>query len=223
MSTNEILKQRDGNSRRHASILNGGFQEYAKIFFQAEKLGLPMTLHCLPLAYLFHDGQKRKTGEPYVTHPLRVACLLLDAGIREDVILASAFYDVLEDCSEWVSAATLESTYRVDREVVEVVNILTKRKVLTTDEYYSGISCSPRAALVKIADRIHNLNTMKNAFSEAKMWEYIEETEEFVIPLCNQVCCQHPEYMFIAWLLKKQIQAIVRSSERVLGKLPPRW
>jgi GTP pyrophosphokinase len=182
---------------------------------QSASRGLSNTSDSVSVALVLHDGQTRRNGDPFVSHPIRVARLLFSSGVRDDVILAgSLLHDVLEECSDCVTASDLEITYRVDRSVVEIVETLTKHKGLSTSEYYAGIASSPEAAVVKIADRCHNLATMTNAFSPQKMAEYIAETQLFVFPLCNHAIRNCPEHASIIRVFKQRMEDIVCAVER---------
>ncbi len=136
------------------------------------------------IAELLHAGQKRKTGEPFVTHPMATAWLLAQSGIRDETLLAAALlHDTQEDASDRVDSLSLRETYGVEPETVAVVELLTKRKDLPEAEYWRRIARSPEAIVVKLADRLHNLLTLEHAFPREKVLRKLAETRERVFAL----------------------------------------
>jgi (p)ppGpp synthase/HD superfamily hydrolase len=183
----------------------------------AERSGLHETLKAARLAFAFHRGQFRKTGEPFVSHPIAVATALLQCGFMDDtVIAASLLHDVLEDCPDRVTPATLISRHGVLPEVVDTIDTLTKRKGQSPDDYYARINQSPRAALIKLADRWHNVATMDGAFSPEKMAKYIQETEQHVLPLCNITPFASSQYRQPMRALRHRLLAQLASVKRLL-------
>jgi (p)ppGpp synthase/HD superfamily hydrolase len=147
----------------------------------------PNTQKAIPLAARCHRDQHRKTGAPYIIHPIMVASQLLLCGVRSDTTLASAFlHDVLEDCPRLVSAETLRHVHLLDAGVVEAVKALSKHPGQAEREYYEQIGCSRHAILVKLADRWHNISTMDGVFSAERKAAYIAEAFEFILPLRDE-------------------------------------
>ncbi len=100
-----------------------------------------------------HTGQKRKNGDPYITHPLRIAERLKKEGYSDETVYAGLFHDLLEDTD-----ATEEEIKALSNEqVLEAVKLLTKRKDLKEKDYIENILKNPIAKAVKNADRIDNL------------------------------------------------------------------
>ena len=171
---------------------------YAMIFsYLAARRHLPTSFVRLPvvrdsqailrataLAHAFHAGQRRKTGEPYASHPLATAWLLVFAGVtNEDVLSAALLHDVLEDCSHLADPATLLEQYAVTPLTVTLVMALTKRKGGDDPAYWRAIAQDPRAIVVKLADRLHNILTLENAFPLDKQQMKILETKTSVLSL----------------------------------------
>ena len=141
-----------------------------------------------------HENDMRKTGEPYITHPTRVASFLISLGITdESTLIAAMLHDVIEDCD--VTAQGLIKINGVPEEAVKAVEALSKESGKSTQTYYRDISNAGIAAmLVKISDRCHNVSTMVGAFSVGKMGEYLDETVTYVLPMCSFVRRFYPEY-----------------------------
>ena len=129
-----------------------------------------------------HAGQFRKGGKPYVTHPIAVAEWLAERGYSEAYILTGLFHDLLEDTS-----ATEEEILALGgEEVLVAVKLLTKKKGYKMEEYLGEILKNPIAKAVKIADRIHNLQSLVEA-DEAFKARYLAETEEWYAPISEEI------------------------------------
>lgn len=168
---------------------------------------LPQTLRALSCARIMHAGQQRRSGEPYISHPLTVAITAASFGIRDDELLAAALlHDVSEDCG--VSAEALP----VSQPVRELVQRLSYRKdSQSLEQYYAAIAASPAAAFVKILDRCHNVSTMAGAFTPEKMSSYLEETETYVMPLFEGVKAERPELADALFLLKYHLESVMQA------------
>jgi len=140
-----------------------------------------------------HAGQTRKTGEPYITHPVSVACILARLHLDLPTLLAALLHDVVED-TEVDSAAITE---RFGKQVADLVDGLTKldkvelqtaaqaqaenfRKMLL------AMSQDVRVILVKLADRLHNMQTM-DAMRPEKQKRIARETVDIYAPIANRL------------------------------------
>lgn len=173
---------------------------------------MPETIRMLNYARAKHSTQTRKTGEPYISHPLTMACHAISMGIRDDIIIAGCLaHDICEDCGVAIEDLPGSDDLR------KVVGLLTKNSTMTTREYYDGIATDIRAIFVKLIDRCHNVSSMAGVFSEAKLKEYIEETRDYVIPLIRKAKDEYPEYSGILFILKYHIQSITDAIELTLS------
>lgn len=124
----------------------------------ASGAGMKETLKALSFAREKHTGQRRKSGEPYIVHPLMMACNAVSIGIRDDTVIATILlHDVCEDCG--VSLAELPVSDRVKR----AVDLMTFRvmegetKEIAKNRYYNLLLGCREAALTKLIDRCHNV------------------------------------------------------------------
>ena len=117
-------------------------------------------------AFEHHFGQKRLTGEDYISHPLNVANILVDIKADSTTICAALLHDVLEDCN--VTKEELEEKF--GSEITFIVDGVTKinRLNFTGDnesvianhrKILVGLSEDVRVIIVKLADRLHNMRT----------------------------------------------------------------
>ena len=149
-----------------------------------------------------HSGQFRKSGEPYILHPICVAEILEKLNFDTDVISAAILHDVIEDCE--VSHNQLEKEFNSQiAEIVEAVTAITNEtykpdfenlysnpqdflKLAIEDKTYQKLISMGKsnkfAFYIKFADRIHNLSTI-SVFARHKILAKIEETEKWIIPI----------------------------------------
>lgn len=121
-----------------------------------------------------HKGQKRIGGDDYITHPIAVSEIVRGKGFNENYQIAALFHDLLEDTD-----ATEEEILKYgNKEILEAVNLLTKKKGYNMAEYVSNIKNNPISFQVKAADRLHNLICAVATDEEFKR-KYILETVDW--------------------------------------------
>lgn len=185
---------------------------------------LQQVLVSLPVARKLHDGQYRKDGDPYLCHPLKVCTTLISYGVDDDITLSAALlHDILEDCQEKLPAGgdELVEQYRLDGEVLEIIRLLTKEPGLNDQElgrYFKKIEGNPKAALIKLSDRLHNSSTLYT-FSNEKMHKYLRETQMFLIPMASYCKKYYPEFTNAFGILKRNIEALNVSMKMMLEKI----
>jgi len=170
----------------------------------ADEHNLRATINALPFAREKHEGQMRKGPEgvklPYISHPLTMVCHAIAMGLYDDDLLAALLlHDVVEDCG--VSAASLP----VNRSVQNAVLLVTRQDGERKAKYYQQIGENPIAVMVKLIDRCHNVSQMSLAFSREKLWKYIHETEEYILPMLEEAKEKWPEYTNQYFLLEYHI------------------
>ena len=141
-----------------------------------------------------HKNQKRKTGDPFVIHPLAVANILSDLKLDSATIVTGLLHDTIEDTS-----ATYELVLKeFGKEVADLVDGVTKisaleNKVVDNSKAENfrklilATSKDIRVLLVKIADRLHNMRTIKAFKSEEKKQKIAKETMEIYAPLADRM------------------------------------
>lgn len=172
-------------------------------------MGLNNALKALNLAEKLHAGVNRKSGEPYISHPCRIANALISLGINdEEIICAVLLHDVLED----TDIKEYELGLIFGDEILNLIKLVTKCKGISNTKYYEEIKKNYKASIVKIADRCHNVATM-NYFTVEKIELYIAETEGSIIPLCSRVSDEHPEYSNQVYYMKYHIESILEMAK----------
>ncbi len=120
-----------------------------------------------------HRGQYRKGGAAYITHPKRVVELLEEKGVKdEEILIAGLFHDLLED----TDAKEEEIVFYGSKQVLKIVKLLTKEKNYNMDSYIENIQGDEDARLVKLADRIANL---EDSLILGK--DYLEFLESYIL------------------------------------------
>ncbi len=123
-----------------------------------------------------HNGQFRKGGEPYITHPIAVAEMMREKSFGIDYQITGLFHDLLED----TDASESEIEALGGEKVLEAVKLLTKHKGYVMSEYVSAIKANPIAFAVKGADRLHNLQSAVVASEDFKR-RYILESIDWYL------------------------------------------
>ena len=190
---------------------------YTYIKGYATGAAMKETLKALSFARAKHAGQLRKDGQPYIVHPLTMACNALGMGIKDDTVVATILlHDVCEDCG--VSVAELPMSQPVKRgvELMTFQIMDGESKEIAKNRYYNMLLQSREATLTKLIDRCHNVSSMAGTFSVAKLKAYIEETRHYVLPLLKKAKSVYPEDADILFLLKYHIVSVVDSIDATI-------
>lgn len=154
--------------------------------------------HAIDYATKMHEGQFRKSGEPYIIHPLQVAGFLIEWGMDMDTVIAGVLHDTVEDTS-----ATLEQIETLfGRDVAFLVDGVTKvsqaRAGMRNLESYLpqtkdnltklliAVGQDIRVIIIKLADRLHNMQTLQHK-SKEKQKKIARETIEVFAPLADRL------------------------------------
>jgi guanosine-3',5'-bis(diphosphate) 3'-pyrophosphohydrolase len=154
-------------------------------------------LELVKQAYIFardaHEGQKRSSGDPYITHPVAVARILSEIHLDHQTIMAALMHDVIED-TEVTQEELAEKFGTSVAELVEGVSKLTKIKFSTRAEAQAenfrkmmmAMVKDIRVIMIKLADRLHNMRTLGSLNNE-KRRRIANETLEIYSPIANRL------------------------------------
>ncbi|MGQ0286525.1 RelA/SpoT family protein [Pasteurellaceae bacterium 22721_9_1] len=140
-----------------------------------------------------HEGQFRSSGEPYITHPVAVACIIAEMRLDHEAIMAALLHDVIEDTPYTEQQLTDEFGHSV-ADIVDGVSKLDKLKFRTRQEAQAesfrkmilAMTKDIRVVLIKLADRTHNMQTL-GALRPDKRRRIAKETLEIYSPLAHRL------------------------------------
>lgn len=182
-------------------------------------------------AKLAHEGQFRKSGEPYVIHPMQVAGILVGLKMDPKTVVAGFLHDVIED----TDVTAEELTEQFGEEVVSLVEGVTKLgliKLRSSDAFstnsikasqaeshrkmFIAMASDFRVIIIKFADRLHNIRTLGHLKPE-KQKKIAKETMEIFAPLANRLGIStiaiELENNSLKYLCPKEYEEIVRKIE----------
>ena len=181
-------------SERYFLKLPNSFFKKAKSYLEYKDLKKIQKAYTF--AFYSHDGQQRRDGSNYITHPVEVASILLELRMDPDTICAALMHDVIEDCD--VNKGNLRELFGEDvAEIVDGVSKLGKlditarmdRDANNLQKMMLAISKDVRVVLVKICDRLHNMRTIEH-LPRSKQIKKSKETIELYGPLALRIGMQ---------------------------------
>ena len=155
---------------------------------------IEMLKKAFELAYNAHDGQKRRSGEPYIIHPLAVAKILAEMGMDADSVCAALLHDVVEDTeitSQEVKNLFGEGVEHLVDGVTKLGQIpLSASKEEAQSEnirkMFLAMSQDIRVIIIKLADRVHNMRTLQFMPEEKQRYK-AKETLEIYAPIAHRL------------------------------------
>ena len=140
-----------------------------------------------------HGDQKRKSGEPYIIHPIQVAYTLAELGLDDATICAALMHDLAEDTAVTLNDISSEFSPEI-AEMVNGVTKLAKIKYVSAEEQqvenyrkmFLAMGKDIRVILIKLADRLHNIRTLKFLKRDRQI-AIAQETIDLYAPLANRL------------------------------------
>ena len=169
---------------------------YKKASSYLNKSDIKKIQKAYTLAFYAHEGQLRRDGSKYITHPVAVSNILLDLKMDPDSICAALMHDVLEDCD--VNKNNLKKLFGDSvAEIVDGVSKLGKLDITSKNDRDANnlqkmmlaMSKDVRVVLVKICDRLHNMRTIEH-LPRSKQIKKSKETIELYGPLALRIGMQ---------------------------------
>lgn len=142
-------------------------------------------------ADIAHDGITRKSGEPYILHPIAVSCILAHMRLDAETLMAALLHDVIED----TDFSKEDISEKFGKVVAELVDGVTKLSHSSDKEYNKAASFrkilqatlqDPRVIIIKLSDRYHNMTTLE-ALRPDKRARIAQETFDIFVPMARLV------------------------------------
>jgi GTP diphosphokinase / guanosine-3',5'-bis(diphosphate) 3'-diphosphatase len=196
-------------------LLEGACQTYL------DEEGMEKVERAYHFAADYHRDQRRRSGEPYINHPVEVALILSkDLHMDEDTICAALLHDTVEDTS-----ATLDQLSELFgptvAELVDGVTKLTNIKVSSMDEnqalnlrkMFLAMSRDIRVVIIKLADRLHNMRTLAALAPDRRLFK-ARETMDVYAPLADRLGISSVKWeledLAFFWLEPEEYQRVAR-------------
>ena len=182
------------------------------------KADLVLLQRAYDVAETAHAGQKRKSGDPYITHPLAVATILAGLGMDTTTLVAALLHDTVEDTGVTLETITAdfgsEVTHLVDGVTkIDKVKLGDAAQAETIRKMIVAMARDPRVLVIKLADRLHNMRTLRFLPPE-KQEQKARETLEILAPLAHRLGMNtikwELEDLAFATLYPKRYDEIVR-------------
>ncbi len=166
----------------------------SKVKSYNKKSDTKLIMRAYEYANALHTGQKRKSDEPYIIHPLEVAYIVSTLELDDSAICAALLHDVVEDTS-----ATLDDIKNeFGEEIAMLVDGVTKlgkianyidkeeEQVENYRKFFMAMAKDIRVVMIKLADRLHNMRTLKHLSDDRKV-AIAKETRQLYAPLANRL------------------------------------
>ncbi|MEU1204470.1 RelA/SpoT family protein [Nocardia sp. NPDC005825] len=155
------------------------------------KANLALLQRAFDVADEKHQHQFRKSGDPYITHPLAVANILAELGMDTTTLVAALLHDTVEDTGYSLDELTAEFGTEVAHLVdgvtkLDKVNLGAAAEAETIRKMIIAMARDPRVLVIKVADRLHNMRTMRFLPPE-KQAKKARETLEVIAPLAHRL------------------------------------
>jgi RelA/SpoT family (p)ppGpp synthetase len=183
-----------------------------------------------------HEGQYRRSGDPYIIHPLAVANILSQMHMDPQSLMAAMLHDVIEDTAV-PKDALVQQFGEVVTELVDGVSKLTHIKFESQEEKQAGnfqkmamaMARDIRVILVKLADRLHNMRTL-DAMPPEKKRRIARETLEIYAPIANRLgisnirieledLCFHAKHPMRSKMIQKAVKAARGNRSELVDKI----
>ena len=180
-----------------------------------QKINILEVKKAIYYARIYHGSQKRQTGEPYYTHPLAVAEMVVDFCFDMNAIVAAILHDVIEDTNASIEDISSIFGYRA----AEIVNRLTRFKLPNSNCKISSEQLVMQAYMlndsvvvfIKLLDRLHNLQSIYVKNREKQQKTYLEVLQTFYLlsfKLDHIIANRFQNYLNLNGIIPKQAHSI---------------
>lgn len=187
-------------------------EEYYKSFFFIKgfaigKSSRQNTLKALSLAKEYYKNFTRKSGDPFIIHPLRVCSYLISLKIDDDIICAAALlHEIIKKCNLPYHGIEIVTKHHLDPLILDYIRLLANIEQYPIELFYEVLKQNPKVLLLKLSNRAHTCTTLIDS-SDAEITAYIEECEKYIYPLCEYAIAHYPEYSNNIQILRYHISS----------------
>ena len=179
------------------------FEDVAEVFLAHHPDGdVDLLRRAYEVAAEAHAGQVRKTGDPYITHPLAVAHMLAGYGLDEQTLAAALLHDTVEDTNLTLSDLSMQFGDEIGRLIDGVTKLDRVRysnreqaQAATIRKMVVAMAQDVRVLIIKLFDRLHNLRTV-HSLREEKQRRVAQETLDVYAPLAHRLGVQEIKHEF---------------------------
>lgn len=191
-------------------IITEGVYEKTFIFIKGFSVKGKMrnTLKALPLAKEYYKDFKRKSGDAFIIHPLRVCSYLITQKIDDDCICAAALlHEIIKKCNLQYNGIEILTKYHLDPLVLDYIRLLANSEHYPLPLYYEALSQRPEVMLLKLSNRAHTYTTLIDS-SDDEIRAYVDECEKYIYPLCEYGIAHYPKYSNHIQVMYYQIHSL---------------
>lgn len=172
--------------------------------------GWEQSIKALAYARNAHNGQFRDKGEPYLIHPVAMACdAIACKGATDNLIATILLHDVVEDCGKELSALPVNDIVKEGVRYMTVKPLYSENKAETKKRYFLELINSPEAVLCKGFDRNANLNDM-SGLGEERIKKNVLETHEYLMPVLKEAKNIYPQYADMLHILRTNLKRTIK-------------
>lgn len=183
---------------------------YLKGFFEGAKM--TTSLRALGYALNKHEGQTRKSGEPYAVHPLWMASYAVALGITNDVTVSVILlHDVVEDCGISLESLPFDQAVKTGVRYMTIAPYEGESKGDTKRRYFNELIECRDALICKAIDRYANLSTASGVLSDESIRKNVRETYDLLLPVMKRAKEKWPEMSNMLFVLRANLKSVCRN------------
>ena len=156
-----------------------------------------------------HSGQTRADGQPYIVHPLFMACYAVALhGTTDDMVATILLHDVVEDCAVPLSALPVNDNIKRGVKFMTITPFEGEDKAAIKRRYFNELIESKEALICKGLDRFMNLSTMEGVMDERSIKKNVIETHELLMPVLHSAKSRYPELSDALHIIRTNLRAL---------------
>lgn len=188
----------------------------------------PETLRALGYARKKHANQYRDNGDPYIVHPLSMACFAIGLGLTDDNLLAVILlHDICEDTDTSINELPTNDKVKHGIKYMTIQELPGENQSETKRRYFWSLLEDKNALLCKAIDRYSNLHTMVGIFEVERIKKNIRETHELLMPVLKEAKDLYPEVANELYILRNILRNLyvnlaIVYNEDIFGNQSPK-